>query len=159
HQRGIVHRDLKPANILLSTVPPTAEGAGVMGLGPPKITDFGLAKRVDVSLGPTSTGNFLGTPSYVAPEQTGQRAEPSGPAADISALGAILYELLTGRPPFKGATPLDTVFQVVHAEPVPPRRLQPQLPRDLETVCLKCLQKEPRKRYATAEALADDLRR
>jgi tetratricopeptide (TPR) repeat protein/predicted Ser/Thr protein kinase len=147
HRRGVVHRDLKPANVLLA-----ADGT-------PKITDFGLAKLLDEAAGPTGTGDVMGTPSYMAPEQTGQQGQPIGAATDVYALGAILYELLTGRPPFKGTTVLDTVFQVVHQEPVPPRRLQPQVPRDLETVCLKCLQKEPAKRYAGAGALADDLGR
>ncbi|HEY7311843.1 MAG TPA: serine/threonine-protein kinase [Gemmataceae bacterium] len=146
HQKGIVHRDLKPANVLL-----TEDGAA-------KITDFGLAKKLD-EVGQTNTGAVIGTPSYMAPEQAGGRSREIGPATDVYALGAILYELLTGRPPFKAATALDTILQVVNTEPVPPRRLQPHVPRDLETVCLKCLAKSPAKRYATAADLADDLRR
>jgi WD40 repeat protein len=166
HQAGIVHRDLKPANILLASggcQPPVgAESTG--GLHPPlagyipKITDFGLAKKLDVSAGPTASGAIMGTPSYMAPEQAGGQSKEVGPAADVYALGAILYECLTGRPPFRAATQLDTLLQVLSEDPVPPSRLQPQVPRDLETICLKCLEKEPRKRYASAEALAADLR-
>jgi WD40 repeat protein len=147
HQRGIVHRDLTPGNILLTSS------------GVPKITDFGLAKRLDADAGRTQTGAILGTPSYMAPEQAGGKIKEIGPGTDIYALGTILYELLTGRPPFKADTVLETLHQVVMDEPVPPVQLQPKVPRDLETICLKCLQKEPRKRYASAEALASDLRR
>jgi len=147
HQAGVIHRDLKPANVLLAVD------------GTPKITDFGLAKKLDDAAGPTASNAIMGTPSYMAPEQAGGGSKEVGPAADVYALGAILYELLTGRPPFKAATPLDTVLQVVSDEPVPPRQLQPKTPRDLETICLKCLQKAPGKRYATAADLAEDLRR
>jgi WD40 repeat protein len=147
HQQGIVHRDLKPANVLL------AED------GTPKVTDFGLAKRLDAASGQTQSGAIVGTPSYMAPEQASGRGKEVGPAADVYALGAILYELLTGRPPFRAESPLDTVLQVVSEEPVPPGRLVPRLPRDLETICLKCLQKEPARRYASAALLAEDLHR
>ena len=147
HQRGIVHRDLKPANILITTN------------GVPKVTDFGLAKHLGLESGMTQTGTVVGTPSYMAPEQAlGSRQLVSVPA-DIYALGAILFELLTGRPPFKAATILETLDLVRSQEPVPPRRLQPGVPRDLETICLKCLAKEPAKRYAQALDLAEDLRR
>jgi WD40 repeat protein/Flp pilus assembly protein TadD len=158
HQHGIVHRDLKPANVLLSFSGRSESGAGSAS-AIPKIADFGLAKRLDVEHGQTQSGSIVGTPSYMAPEQAGGKTKAVGPAADVYALGAILYELLTGRPPFRAATPLDTVLMVLAEEPVPPRRLQPKVPRDLETICLKCLHKEPGKRYAMAEALAEDLRR
>jgi WD40 repeat protein/tRNA A-37 threonylcarbamoyl transferase component Bud32 len=146
HQKGVIHRDLKPANVLL------AED------GTLRITDFGLAKKLDEA-GRTASGAVLGTPSYMAPEQAGGKRQPVGSAADVYALGAILYECLTGRPPFKGSTMLETLAQVVADEPVPPSRLQPKTPRDLEAICLKCLQKEPGKRYADAATLAEDLRR
>jgi WD40 repeat protein len=167
HQRGIVHRDLKPANILLASRAPgrldrseTPKGSAlVLDDWTPKITDFGLAKRVENENRLTASGAILGTPSYMAPEQAEGKSKAIGPAADIYALGAILYEMLTGRPPFLGASALDTLQQIVTVEAVPPRRLQPQVPYDLETICLKCLQKDPQKRYADASALADDLRR
>ena len=113
-----------------------------------KVTDFGLAKRVDSDDGHTQSGQIMGSPSYMAPEQARGDSRSVGPAADIYALGAILYEMLTGRPPFKGATPMETVSQVVDADPVAPSRLVPRVPRDLETICLKCLHKDPARRYA-----------
>jgi serine/threonine-protein kinase len=125
----------------------------------PKLTDFGLARQLDAARGLTHTGEVLGTPSYMAPEQVGPGRGAIGPATDIYTLGAILYELVTGRPPFKAATPIDTLMQVTLDEPVAPSRLQSKLPRDLETICLKCLAKPPRRRYGSAGELADDLRR
>jgi tetratricopeptide (TPR) repeat protein len=147
HERQVIHRDLKPANVLLSAS------------GDVKITDFGLARRLRDPSGLTRTGDILGTPSYMAPEQAAARADDLGPATDVYALGAILYEMLTGRPPFHAETPLGTLSQVLHADPVPPSRLRSKTPRDLETVCLKCLEKVPGRRYASAAELADDLDR
>ena len=172
HEQGIVHRDLKPGNVLLlfSRAPEAREGGSTaidadsiarafgarLNDSTPKITDFGLAKQTSSHL--TATGVIMGTPSYMAPEQAEAKREV-GPAADIYALGAILYEMLTGRAPFVATTPLDTVMQVLNNDPVPPTKLQPKVPRDLETICLKCLHKDPVKRYATAADLAADLRR
>jgi hypothetical protein len=147
HERGIVHRDLKPGNVLL-----TKEGDA-------KITDFGLVKRMEADdSGTTRTGTIMGTPGYMAPEQ-GRGDKDVGPLADVYALGSILYAMLTGRPPFLAATPLDTLMQLLHDEPVAPSQLQPRISRDIETICLKCLQKEPARRYASALELAEDLRR
>jgi hypothetical protein len=145
HGHGIIHRDLKPANILL-----TADGR-------PKIADFGIAKRLDAQK-QTQTGQIIGTPSYMAPEQA-VGGDVIGPGTDVYALGVILYDLLTGRPPFESASALDTIMQVVLREPISPRELQPTIPRDLETICLKCLEKKSEKRYASALELADDLER
>ena len=147
HEQGIVHRDLKPANVLLTSD------------GEPKITDFGLAKLLDADQEQTRSGAVLGTPSYMAPEQASGLAKEVGPATDVYALGAILYEMLCGRPPFRGLTAIHTLQQVRTDEPVSPRRLQPMVPRDLETICLKALAKAPAARYTSAAALADDLRR
>jgi hypothetical protein len=147
HRHGIVHRDLKPANILV-----TADGIS-------KIADFGLAKILEGSTARTDSGAVLGTPSYMAPEQASGKPGRVGAATDVYALGALLYEGLVGRPPFQAETPLDTFQQVLTTEVVPPSRLLVRIPRDLETIALKCLEKDPSRRYADAEDLAEDLRR
>jgi tRNA A-37 threonylcarbamoyl transferase component Bud32 len=147
HQHGILHRDLKPSNILL-----TIDGVA-------KISDFGLAKQLEDDPGRTKSGMVMGTPSYMAPEQTQGRSRDIGPHTDVYALGAILYEMLTGRPPFRAESVLETMEQVGSQEPSPPSRYQSKLPRDLETICLKALAKEPRRRYRSALALAQDLER
>jgi serine/threonine-protein kinase len=172
HSRNLVHRDLKPANILLAEVGGQESGARSQAqtaagrlLTPdscvltPKITDFGLVRQLDVDSGQTFDGVVIGTPSYMAPEQAEGRARFAGPAADVYALGAILYECLTGEPPFQGLTPLGTLEKVRSLEPAAPSSLERGVPRDLETICLKCLRKDPEQRYSSARELADDLGR
>jgi serine/threonine protein kinase len=172
HKNGIVHRDLKPSNILFqkderARIADEFKGNEQSGSAilqalssfVPKIADFGLARQFDGGSDLTMTGARVGTPSYMAPEQALGKKRAIGPAVDVYSLGAVLYELLTGRPPFRGETPSETELQVIHLDPVTPSRLNPRVPRDLETVCLKCLRKEPQRRYTSAAALADDLRR
>jgi hypothetical protein len=146
HEHGILHRDLKPGNILID------------GDDQPHVTDFGLARRLGQDAGQTRTGAVLGTPGYMAPEQAAGKKELT-PAVDVYGLGALLYEFLTGRPPFRAETPLDTLMQVLECDPAPPRLLNANVERDLETICLKCLEKDPRRRYANAADLAADLER
>ncbi|HUJ43268.1 MAG TPA: protein kinase [Opitutaceae bacterium] len=147
HQCGIAHRDLKPSNVLIDEQ------------GRPRISDFGLAKRIDSAAGVTAVGQALGSPSYTSPEQAGSRGGSIGIASDVYSLGALLYHLVTGRAPFNAATPTETLRLVLDTDPLPPRLLNPGLPRDLETICLKCLEKEPARRYTTAADLAEDMER
>jgi serine/threonine protein kinase len=148
HRQGILHRDLKPSNVLIDVE------------DEPHITDFGLAKRLGpATSGQTRSGAILGTPSYMSPEQAQGKTNELGPSSDVYSLGAILYELITGRPPFRAETPLDTVMQVIDHQPVPPRLLNPMIDHDLETICLKCLEKDPQGRYASADELGEDLQR
>jgi WD40 repeat protein len=154
HAAGVIHRDLKPGNILLADPPGTP-----LELCTPKISDFGLARRLDEVHGLTLSGQVIGTPGYMAPEQASGFSDGVGTGADIYALGVLLYEMLAGRPPFRGSTALETVHLMLSHDPLPPTRLRRDLPRDLETICLHCLQRDPRKRYANVGALADDLGR
>ncbi|MBL8799857.1 MAG: serine/threonine protein kinase, partial [Planctomycetia bacterium] len=170
HRHQIIHRDLKPANILMhlpdgplqgdtTTTRTTRSAVCNLEYAVPKITDFGLAKQLDNDLQLTQEGVVAGTPCYMAPEQADSKFAKLGPTTDIYSLGVILYELLTGRVPLEGPSILDTLLLVRGQDPVPPRQLQPRIPADLETICLKCLEKQPAKRYPSALALADDLRR
>jgi serine/threonine protein kinase len=177
HEHGILHRDLKPGNILLASAEcgarsaewktgNTAQASTILSTlqGPhsalvPMVADFGLAKRMDARDGLTQTGDVLGTPAYMAPEQASGVVSQLGPGVDVYAIGTILYETLTGRPPFQSPDPLSTLMMVLSMDPIPPRQLQPRLPRDIETICLKCLEKQPRKRYPSAAELGDDLHR
>jgi serine/threonine protein kinase len=147
HQQGTIHRDLKPSNILIDEA------------DQPHVTDFGLAKQTKGDAGLTATGQILGTPSYMPPEQASGRKGQVTPASDVYSLGAVLYELVTGRPPFRAESPIDTILQALESDPVPPRLLNPKVPADLDTICLKCLEKDAAKRYRSAQELADDLGR
>src|SRR5205814_412439 len=143
HAQGVIHRDLKPSNILMD------------GADQPRVTDFGLAKRADADSSLTQAGQVMGTPSHMPPEQAEGKNEQVGPRADVYSLGATLYCLLTGRPPFQSASVVDTLKQVIEQEPVAPHHLNPAVDRDLDTICLKCLQKRPDRRYDSAAALAE----
>jgi eukaryotic-like serine/threonine-protein kinase len=158
HEKGVLHRDLKPSNILLEIADVKSQNEdSAQHAASPMITDFGLAKRVEGGVSLTGTGAIVGTPSYMAPEQAQGDGKPVGPAADIYSLGAILYEMLTGRPPFLAASVVETLLLVRSEEPVRPRLLNPQIDLDLELICRKCLEKRPEHRYASAAKLADDL--
>jgi serine/threonine protein kinase len=151
HEAGVIHRDLKPGNILLDFSSESGE------MFRPKLSDFGMAKRQEAG-NATPTQAILGTPSYMSPEQAFGNSRDVGPTSDVYSLGAILYEVLTGRPPFKGGTPYETLLLTRDEDPVPPRSLRPGIPRDLDTICLKCLEKDPQRRYPSAQSLANDLR-
>lgn len=143
----MIHRDLKPGNVLVDAS------------GEPKVTDFGLAQRINADSELTGTGQILGTPAFMPPEQASGQAERVRESADVYSLGALLYCLLAGRPPFQAANPVDTLLQVIGKDPISPRQIDSSIPRDLDTICLKCLRKEPAQRYASAQELADDLGR
>jgi serine/threonine-protein kinase len=147
HSHGVVHRDLKPSNILLNE------------FGQPCVSDFGLVKLLETDVGPSRSGLIVGTPSYMAPEQAAGRTGEVGPLSDVYSLGAILFEMLTGRPPFRESSPLDTLVQVLERDAPRPRQLNSRVPPELESICLKCLEKSPRARYGSADALADDVER
>jgi serine/threonine-protein kinase len=160
HSHGVIHRDLKPANVLLAHADPRGgDLLAALEACEPKITDFGLAKRLDGDSRLTASGQLLGTPSYMSPEQAAGRIHEAGPPADIYSLGAILYSMLTARPPFTSDNPVEIILQVLESEPTLPRQIRPEIPRELEWICLKCLEKQPADRYATVADLIDDVDR